>query len=469
MTQRGRSAAAVLLLVVAGTAGVASRQNPRTTVAHGTENFALRVVASGFANPWEVTWGPDGRLWITERSGLRVTRVNPADGSRRVALTLDDVYQTTSIQDGLLGLALHPDLLRGQGRDWVYLAYTYDGDPSARITRRLKVRRYTYDQKAETLAAPVDVLDQLPAHDDHGGGRLVIGPDGKLYLSRGDQGSNWLANYCNAVHSQDLPSAADVAARNWTSYQGKVLRMELDGAIPADNPTIGGVRSHIYAYGFRNPQGLSFGPGGLLYASEHGPSTDDEIDLVQAGKNYGWPHVAGFNDDLGYVYANWSASSTPCATLKFDAINLPASVPQAKESAWQHPDFVPPLATLFSVPAGYDLAGQGGSTIGPGGIEVYDSPAIPGWQRSLLVTGMRTGAIYRVKLTEDGRRVSGAPLEYFRNATRYRDLALAPDGRRIFVVTDNAGTLADPANRRVDTLEHPGTLLEFSYTAGPTR
>ena len=208
-----------------------------------------------------------------------------------------------------MGMALHPDLLRSRGRDYVYLAYTYDADPGAGTTRRMRVRRYTYAAAAQTLSDPVDLIDNLPAHDDHGGGRLVIGPDGKLYLSRGDQGSNWLANYCNAIHSQDLPTAADVAARDWTNYQGKILRMELDGAIPADNPTIGGVRSHIYSYGFRNPQGLTFGSTGLLYASEHGPSTDDEIDLVQAGKNYGWPHVAGFNDDRAYVYANWSASA----------------------------------------------------------------------------------------------------------------------------------------------------------------
>ncbi len=280
MALRVRTFAAVLLLVGAATASVSTRQNPRTLGTTGAETFASRVVASDLANPWEVTWGPDGQLWITERTAFRVTRVNPADGAKKVALTLAaaDVYQT-SVQDGLMGLALHPDLLRSRGRDFVYLAYTYDADPGAGVTRRMRVRRYTYDAAAQTLGSPLDLLDNLPAHDDHGGGRLAIGPDGKLYLSRGDQGSNWLVNSCNAIHAQDLPSAADIAARDWTNYQGKILRMELDGAIPADNPTIGGVRSHIYSYGFRNPQGLTFGSTGLLYASEHGPSTDDEIDL----------------------------------------------------------------------------------------------------------------------------------------------------------------------------------------------
>lgn len=466
-----RSIVVVLLGVLAATAAVSSRQNPRTLGTAGTEPFSRRVVAAGLANPWEVTWGPDGFLWITERTAFRVTRVNPVDGTRQVAITLDDVVSSV-VQDGLLGLALHPDLLRARGRDHVFVAYTYDADAGPGLTRRLRVRRYTYDPKAGTLGAPVTVIENLPAHDDHGGGRLAIGPDGKLYLSRGDQGSNFLRNYCNPIHAQDLPDAAAVTARDWSAYQGKILRLELDGAIPADNPVIGGVRSHIFSYGFRNPQGLSFGSTGLLYASEHGPSIDDEVDLVQAGRNYGWPHVAGFKDDRGYVYANWSKSSpTPCSALKFDNLNPPASVPSAKESSWQAPDFTPPLATFFTVPAGYDFQAHGNATIAPGSIEVYTSAAIPGWRSSLLVTGMRTGTVYRLKVSDDGRTVVGTPFEYFRRANRYRDTAVSPDGRRIFVATDSFGTTIDERGERTDSLADPGAVLEFSYapTGGKER
>lgn len=462
MAQRGSSMAVVLLVVAAAT-GVSTRQNPRTLGTPGAETFTSRVVASGLGNPWEVTWGPDGHLWITERTAFRVTRVNPADGAKTVALTLDGVYQT-SVQDGLMGMALHPDLLRSRGRDYVYLAYTYDAAATAAVTRRMRVRRYTYDAVTQTLGAPLDVIDDLPAHDDHGGGRLVIGPDGKLYLSRGDQGSNWLANYCNPIHSQDLPSAADIAARNWTAYQGKILRLELDGAIPADNPTIGGVRSHIHSYGFRNPQGLAFGSTGLLYAAEHGPSTDDEIDLVQAGKNYGWPHVAGFNDDRAYVYANWSAAApAACSSLTFNSLTLPPSVPQATESSWRHPDYVPPMITFFTAPAGYDLAALGPATIAPGSIEFYGSTAIPGWGPSLIVTGMRTGRVYRVKLSSDGRTIDGPAREYFARANRYRDTAVAADGRRIYVVTDSHGSVLDGNWQRTEVLADPAALLEFTY------
>lgn len=457
---------AVAVGVCAGTIALGAVQNPRDMVAPGAERFSMRVVASGLGNPWEVTWGPDGMLWVTERTAFRVTRVDPSDGRRDVALTLDGVYQSV-VQDGLLGMALHPDLLKGRGRDYVYLAYVYDADPGSGVTRRMRVRRYTYEATSHRLGAPHDLLDNLPAHDDHGGGRLAIGPDGLLYLSRGDEGANFLANYCNTNHAQDLPTAQAVAARDWSTYQGKILRMTLDGAIPADNPSIAGVRSHIYSYGLRNPQGLSFGPTGLLYASEHGPSTDDEIDLIRAGGNYGWPHVAGFNDDRAYVYARWAASSPePCATLKFSALAPPPSVPQSAEHTWTHPDFVPPLTTFFTAPDGYDLAATGSTTIGPGSVEVYTGAAIPGWRTSLLVTGMRTGALYRVKVSDDGRTVTGSPFEYFRQADRYRDSAVSPDGRRLFVVTDNEGITAGPGGTRNEVLAHPGAILEYTY-AGP--
>src|SRR3954470_19783281 len=238
------------------------------------ERFSFRVVTTGLKGPWEITLGPDNRLWMTERLSGRVSRVNAADGSVAPAVTINEVYFGTSWHEGLLGMALHPDLLKGVGRDYVYVAYTYDSDPGPQLSRKLKVRRYTYNAAKGTLVDPLDVISNLPAHDDHGGGRLKIGPDLKLYLSRGDQGSNFLANYCNVNHAQDLPTAAQVAAKDWSLYQGKILRINLDGSIPEDNPVIEGVKSHIYSYGHRNPQGLVFGPTGLLYESEHGPGVD---------------------------------------------------------------------------------------------------------------------------------------------------------------------------------------------------
>jgi PQQ-dependent dehydrogenase (s-GDH family) len=440
----------------------AATQDP-TVVTSPPERFSTRLLVSGLEGPWEVAWGPDQQLWVTERTGRRVVRINPADGTRSVAVTIPEV-NTTFTQDGLLGLAFHADLLRGTGSDFVYVAFTYDDAPGTTLARRLAVRRYRYDRTARTLVEPLDILTGLPTHTDHVGGRLAFGPDRKLYLTIGDQGSNFGANRCNANHAQDLPSSAQVRARDWSRYEGKILRIELDGSIPVDNPEIGGVRSHIFTYGHRNPLGLAFGPGGRLYESEHGPSSDDEANLLEAGRNYGWPNVAGYKDDKAYVYANWSASSpTPCAKLPAGGGAIPPTVPQHAESSFTHPQFTPPLRTFFTVETGYDLSRIGSATIAPGGVEVYASDAIPGWNSSLLVLSLIRGAVYRLPLAADGRSVQGPPSELFRSANRYRDIALNPDGRTIYLATDPSGPSRDAAGVVSQKLANPGSILEFKY------
>ena len=434
--------------------------NPRTVWSNPPEAFTSRVVASGFEDPWEVTYGPDGWLWITERVGKRVVRVDPSDGTRKVAITIDEVQQELA-QDGLLGLALHPELLRGS--NYVYVMYTYDADPGPGAQRRSKVRRYTYDPATQQLGEPVDLLTNLPHGPDHGASRIVFGPDGKLYASRGDHGSNFLAFYCEPIRAQELPTSADVAARDWSRYQGKILRINLDGSIPADNPVLGGVRSHVFTYGHRNPQGLAFGPDGRLYESEHGQDTDDEVNRIEAGRNYGWPLIAGYKDDLYYTYANWSASApTPCASLEYGR-NVPSTVPRTKESDVNLPDFTPPLKTFFTVPSTHDTRALGNATAALAGLDVYTSTAIPGWNPSILVAGMMSGTIFRFPL------VGGAepPLTYFKAQDRYRDLAISPDGRRIYVVTDAHGRVLTATGESTATLAHSGALLEFTY-AGAT-
>lgn len=147
-----------------------------------------------------------------------------------------------------------------------------------------------------------------------------------------------------------------MAAQDFSKYVGKVLRLNLDGSIPEDNPLLAGTRSHIYSYGHRNPQGIVFSADGKLYANEHGPKTDDELNLIQAGKNYGWPNVLGYQDNKAYVYGNWSAASpTPCADLPYDNFSIPAEVPQHQETDWSHPDFMPPIKTFYTVETGYNF------------------------------------------------------------------------------------------------------------------
>ncbi len=436
----------------------------------GQQAFSFRVVASGLSAPWEIVVGPDDHLWVTERTGRRVIRVNPATGAIFPALDLtgESYDPGESWHEGVLGLALHPDLNKGAGRDYVYVAFTYDADPGPALSRKLKVRRYTYDAAKQTLGSPLELIANVPAHDDHGGGRLVIGPDQKLYLTRGDNGGNWLANFCNPIKAQDPPSASDVTAGVWSGYEGKILRLNLDGTIPTDNPLLNGVRSHVYSYGHRNPQGLGFGPDGLLYSSEHGPGTDDELNLIVAGGNYGWPYVAGYRDDRGYVFNNWSQSKgTPCTALTFQEYgDAPTSVPRTRETEWKG-TFVPPLRTFFTVPENYDFEKSGSATIAAGGLEVYVPRAnsIPGWTTSILQTGMTMGRVYRVQLSKDGRTAVGANDELFRTANRYRDIAIGPDLRTFYLVTDNngLGRSVDPAGARVTTFANPGSIVEFRY------
>jgi PQQ-dependent dehydrogenase (s-GDH family) len=445
--------------------------------------FAKRVVTTGLDNPFQVVWGPDDYLWVTERTAGRVTRVRPSDGSKTPAIVIRDVL--TDGPGGLLGMALDSGLTKGTGNDYVYLAYTYaaNADP-ATVTRRTKIVRLTYDARTGELGNARDILAGLPAGTDHQGGRLIIGPDRRLYFTIGDMGANQLANFCNPNRAQNLPTLAQVQRGDWSLYEGKVLRLNLDGSIPLDNPMIAGVRSHIYSYGHRNPQGLVFAPDGKLYESEHGPNTDDEINLIRAGGNYGWPHIAGYRDDQSYAYANWSASQgVPCKSLTYTAYpEVPPSVPVQKESTWSHPDFTPPIQTFHTVPTGYDFKNpkcaerelyyQCWPTVAPSSLAVYTAKnGIPGWDHSLLMPSLKHGTVYRIQLDAAGTAVIGEPdeNEYFKTVNRYRDVTLRPDGMALFIATDVGGNTQDQSGRPAASVENPGALLEFRYVADRSR
>lgn len=416
------------------------------------ERFQIRVVnATPFLDPWDIQWGPDRQLWGTERGAKAVIRIDPVNGAKTTLVTIEEALLRDT-QDGVLGLALHSGLLTPAGPNYVYVSFVYDADPGAPHLRRMTLRRFTYNAATKTLGSPVDLLTNLPSSDDHAGGRMVFGPDQKIYLTIGDLAANHLTHPCEVNRAQDLPTAKHVAARNWETYQGKILRINLDGSIPADNPLLSGVRSHVFSIGHRNPQGLAVGAG-KLYAAEHGPSTDDEVNQIRAGGNYGWPNVAGYQDDRSYVFANWSASAPqPCPGPGFNPLWAPPSVPQQKESSWSHPAFVPPVQSFFAVGPEYDFAKRGNAVIAAAGLDVYTSRAIPGWANSVLVASLKFGTVFRVKLTPDGAAAAGKPTAYFASENRYRDIAISPDGREIFVSIDNWASK-----------ENPGRILAFRY------
>lgn len=228
------------------------------TTADGVR-FRAETVVSNLEIPWSMAFAPDGRLFVTERPG-RVRVIDLTSRASELALTLDDVY--TQSEAGALGIALDPQFATNR---LVYLYY------SARTGSGAVNRVVRYREVGSRLAEAIVLLDNIPAAPIHDGGRLRFGPDGLLYVTTGDA--------ANTGRSQDVASTA-----------GKILRITRDGATPAGNP----FGSPIYSYGHRNPQGLDWHPvTGDLWASEHGDSGNDEVNVIEAGVNYGWPQIQG--------------------------------------------------------------------------------------------------------------------------------------------------------------------------------
>jgi aldose sugar dehydrogenase len=464
------------------------------------EPFAKSIInlksASPFqlAHPFEIIYGPDDHLYITEKIG-RVIRVNPVTGIRQILLNMinNGVYVTvsrtgggptphaTSIgQDGMLGMALHPNFPL---TDSIFLAYTY-------APGLLRISRFKYNNTATpSLTNETVLLNGIPSYSDHSSGRLIIGPDGMLYYTCGDRGANQFANRCSPVLSQVLPTAAEIAAANYSDYSGKVLRICRDGSIPSDNPVLAGVRSHIFTLGHRNPQGLVWQknpttgytavistPGGTLFSSEHGPRSDDEINILESGKNYGWPQIAGYLDNLNYSYINWStASGSNCSTTPYTENTIPGGATVLNETAVPISNFQPPLSTMYTACTPLPIAecDAGGidwmkyPTIAPSSIDFYHVDGgygIPGWYPSLIIPTLRRGVVYRYKMnaTMDGFVSDSIP--YFRTSNRYRDIALSRDGMRIYLITDSIGQTSGPSGNGTSALDDRGAIIEYMYT-----
>jgi glucose/arabinose dehydrogenase len=247
------------------TAGTAE-QGPAT--AKDQVSFRVETVVGNLEVPWSIVWTADGRMIFTERPGrVRVFE----NGKLRVQplFIVPDVEPTG--ESGLMGLALHPQFSTNHQ---LYISYAYKGDGQ-------RVRVVRYRETPGGFADRTVIVDNIPAAQFHAGCRLRFGPDDKLYITTGD------------ATERDLAQRLD-------SLAGKILRVNDDGTIPADNPFVGqpNARGEIWSYGHRNPQGIDWQPGTqLLFETEHGPSGfdgpggGDEVNIVEKGKNYGWPVI----------------------------------------------------------------------------------------------------------------------------------------------------------------------------------
>jgi glucose/arabinose dehydrogenase len=242
--------------------------------------LGVNTIVIGLEIPWAVDLAPDGRLFVTERVGrVRIVRIQGEAATLRPEpwATLP-ARVSTNTERGLLGIALDPQF---STNSFVYLYYSYRGPGTSTLNRLVRMRDANGVGVEETV-----LIDAIPGSDQHDGGRLKFGPDGKLYLTVGD-------------------GEVDARAQDNGSPNGKVLRVNTDGSAATGNP-FGG--SPVWSFGHRNPQGIAWHPDtGALYETEHGPSglfplcCQDEVNLIERGKNYGWPIVTGQPHDARFV------------------------------------------------------------------------------------------------------------------------------------------------------------------------
>ncbi|HEX7846300.1 MAG TPA: PQQ-dependent sugar dehydrogenase, partial [Chitinophagaceae bacterium] len=415
------------------------------------ETFSMTTLASNLNFPYEIVYGPDNNIWLTERVGGRVSTINPTNGSKTVLLTLGSKMVQTAGQDGLMGIAIHPEY--NTGKQFVYIAYTYQNVSTT--VRKTRIERYTLTtvkkgkNTTTSLASPVTIIENLPGSNDHNSGRLAIGPDMKLYYTIGDMGAGQGNNLSRVQNAQNL-----------NVYEGKVLRLNLElinnSWIPADNPFVNSanVRTPVYTYGHRNAQGLVWGNvagNNILYSTEHGPFSDDEINIIERGRNYGWAAVGGYCD--GNYNGTWVGGTMMSNEQTFCAAN------NIKE----------PIKSLFPAvnPPDSTTSFLTWPTIAPSGTDFYSNSAIPGWQNSLLVACLKAGRVYRFKLDDaTGQTVISDTIGYFANLGRFRDVCISPDGTKIYVCTDNSGSTSVPTGGYTSTPPNPGRILVFTYQAG---
>lgn len=331
-----------------------TQPSPQAAPQQHRARFAIDTIVSGMVVPWDIVFLPDNSTMLfTERPG-RVRCVRKGQLIDRPFLTLTNIEVKGKM--GLLGMRLHPQFTANHH---IYLAYNYrEGDRTF-----LRIVRFTYEN--DSLINPKTLIEHIPGVFNHTGCRMTFDKNNKLFITTGDA---------------DVP----IQAQDLKALNGKILRLNDDGSIPADNPFVHNdtARHEIWTYGHRNPQGLVFQPGtGYLYSSEHGPTGGDEINLINAGNNYGWPvsHHRENKDGM-----------------------------------------MPPLLEFTP-------------SIGPAEALFYSGKAFPDMKGNLLVGCMRGEAILRISFSNN--RIAKYDFLFKKQFGRIRAVAEGPDGYIYFSTT----------------------------------
>ncbi|MCF7991378.1 MAG: PQQ-dependent sugar dehydrogenase [Thiohalocapsa sp.] len=374
------AAALILAMALAGCSKPAGSVEPTGDVPE-LGGWRTEVVAGGLAHPWAIAWLPDGSALITERAGrLRVLRdgkidPKPIDGLPQICGNCG--------QGGLLDVSLHPDFA---GNRFVYLTYAA-GDKDANRTTLARGR--LADGRLKDVEVIFENADSKSG-TQHFGSRLVWLPDGTLLMSIGDGGNPPISFDGDVIRKQ---------AQNLGTHFGSVVRLRDDGSVPPDNPFVGkpGAKPEIYSYGHRNIQGMVYDAGrDLIWANEHGSRGGDELNVIEPGRNYGWPEVT-------YSMEYWGPAISD------------------KSSA---PGVVEPKVVWTPSKA-------------PSGLTVYTGERFPDWQGDLLSGALKFEEVRRIDL-KGNEIIDEEKLEI---GQRVRDVRMGPDGELYVLTDENPGQL----------------------------
>ncbi|MBL7941577.1 MAG: PQQ-dependent sugar dehydrogenase [Flavobacteriales bacterium] len=363
----------IALAALAGICCQSSTVEAQPTWTVGNTTLTETDLVTGVSLPWEILWGPDDYIWCSTRPGL-VLRIDPETGNYETVLDLTDIiFDEGSGEPGMLGMALYPnwDVLQR-----VFIVYCHGS--GFNVSERLSAFDYSDGQ----LVNEQILIDEIPAGYIHDGSRIIITSDFKIMMTTGDTGDG-------GDSSQDLDA-----------INGKVLRVNLDGSIPSDNPD---PSSYVWSYGHRNGQGLCVGPTGIIYESEHGQNASDEFNIIEPGRNYGWPNVQG-----------------ACNTMSEQTYCTENNVKEPLK------EWTPCVAV--------------------NGISYYNHPAIPEWENSIImgVMGGLGGAngnndrVSVLHLSDDGLTVESED-QYFTSLNqRFRDVCINPYNGCLYVALNGS-------------------------------
>lgn len=372
LTQCGAARAGAALLLTLFASGAAAQEVERTE----KHDLRINVLTRGLDHPWSLAFLPDGRMLVSERAGR--LRIVAADG----ALDPDPVTGlpesvSANGQGGLHDVVLHPDFASNK---LIYLAYAGKGDGGHGT--ELARARLEGDRLVDTRV----IFRALPRSGGgrHFGGRVVLDGKGHVFLGLGDRGEM-------------------SRAQRLDDHAGSVIRLTEDGGVPPDNPFLGqsGARPEIFTYGNRNVQGAAMNPwSGELWTHEHGPQGGDEVNIIRAGVNYGWPVITyGVNYGTGTRIGEGTHKDGMAQPLHY----------------WD-------------------------PSIAPSGMAFYDGDRFPGWKGSLLVGALKYRLLVRLEL--DGEKVVREERMLEDRLGRIRDVRVGPDGYVYLLSDESDGVIA---------------------------